>query len=115
MVAPTVPQAAEEQLYSMQLDGYWMNVKKPRDFLNGHALYLRYLSQQPPAGIPGGAAAPALTTTDVARASELEREQLAGSNIEGSVLIHPTAQLGAGCLIGPDVSVGPGCVIEEVL
>ena len=27
----------ESELYSLRLDGYWMNVKKPRDFLAGQA------------------------------------------------------------------------------
>ena len=37
--------AAEEQLYCRELDGYWMNIKQPPDFLEGTALYLDYLRQ----------------------------------------------------------------------
>ncbi len=34
MEREVLPQlATEDQLYCMPLDGYWMNVKKPRDFL----------------------------------------------------------------------------------
>lgn len=37
----------------------------------------------------------------------------AGPGIRGDVLIHPTAKVGAGCLIGPNVVVGPGCVVGD--
>lgn len=34
MEREVLPQlASEQQLYSMALEGYWMNVKQPRDFL----------------------------------------------------------------------------------
>merc|ERR1719310_1863448 len=75
----------------MRLDGYWMNVKKPRDFLQGHALYLGHLAQR-------------------GNSDELSKDD---AMVQGNVIIDPSAKVGAGCSIGPDVSIGPGCVVEE--
>lgn len=83
--------AAEDQLYCMRLDGYWMNVKKPRDFLQGHALYLGHLAQR-------------------AGSEELSKDK---AMVQGNVIIDASAKVGAGCSIGPDVTIGPGCVVEE--
>ena len=38
---------------------------------------------------------------------------IAGSSIEGNVLVDPTAQIGVDCKLGPDVVLGPGCVVED--
>jgi len=98
MEREVLPQlASEQQLYSMALEGYWMNVKQPRDFLQGHALYLQYLSRVAADQLTGAAC------------SQLH----GGTEVQGSVLVDKSAQIGANCLIGPDVSVGPGCVVEE--
>lgn len=94
--------AGEDQLYCMRLDGYWMNIKKPPDFLQGTSLYLDYLRKHRPqelaadlSALSGGAAA------------------AAGSTLEGNVLLDPTAIVGKGCKLGPDVVLGPGCVVED--
>jgi len=82
--------AAEEQLYCKQLDGWWMNIKKPPSFLEGTAHYLAYLRTHRPA--------------------ELMAD---GSGCCGNVVLHESATIGAGCKLGPDVVVGPRCVVEE--
>lgn len=84
--------AAEEQLYCQKLEGYWMNIKKPPDFLQGTSLYLAYVRKHRP--------------KDLAEAP-------AGSSLDGNVLVDPTAQIGIGCKLGPDVVLGPGCVVED--
>ena len=84
--------AAEEQLYSMPLVGYWMNIKKPPDFLQGTSEYLKYLRQHRPA--------------------ELADAEL-GDACEGNVVMDPTATVGKGCKLGPDVAIGAGCVVED--
>lgn len=92
MEREVLPRLAEDnQLYSMHLEGYWMNVKRPRDFLQGQAAYLAHLATG-------------------------KREELLGGKANhsvGNVKIDPTATIGEGCLIGPDVAVGPGCVIAD--
>lgn len=66
-----------------------MNIKKPPDFLEGNFLYLEYLATSQ---------ANALST---------------GNGLQGNVLMHESAQVGKGCMIGPDVTIGKGCVIED--
>ena len=84
------PEMAEGgQLYAMELQGFWMDVGQPNDFLTGVGLYLNHLKQK------GG---DALAT---------------GPGIIGSVLIDPTAKIGENCKIGPNVVIGPGVVIED--
>ncbi|KYR03039.1 mannose-1-phosphate guanylyltransferase [Tieghemostelium lacteum] len=81
--------AAEQQLYCMQLEGFWMDVGQPKDFLLGMGLYLNSLKNK---------ASETLAT---------------GAGIVGPVLIDPTSVIKPGCLIGPNVTIGPNCVIEE--
>jgi len=81
--------AAQQQLYCMRLDGYWMNIKKPPDFLMGNSLYLEYLS--------------------TARPTMLSTSQ----GVRGNVVMDETVQLGDDCVIGPNVAIGKGCVIED--
>ncbi|GLG92301.1 hypothetical protein R5R35_008427 [Gryllus longicercus] len=81
--------ATEGQLYAMELQGFWMDVGQPRDFLTGMCLYLSSLRQKSPGLL------------------------YSGSGVVGNVLIDPTASIGQGCRIGPNVTIGPGVVIEN--
>jgi len=81
--------AAEEQLYSMPLDGYWMNIKTPKNFLHGTSHYLSHLRLHKP--------------------QSLAQESIA----TGNVIVDPSASIGKGCKIGPDVVIGAGCVVED--
>jgi mannose-1-phosphate guanylyltransferase len=38
--------AADKQLHSMDLEGFWMDVGQPKDYLTGTCLFLSHLSQQ---------------------------------------------------------------------
>jgi len=81
--------ASDAQLYSMILDGFWMDIGQPKDFLTGSKLYLNSLRKK-------------------------NEELLAkGDNIIGNVFIDPTAKVHPDAIIGPDVTIGPGAVIEE--
>jgi len=82
--------AAEEQLYCRQLDGWWMNIKKPISFLQGTAYYLAFLRKHRPAE---------LLTLDSACC--------------GNVVVAESASVGRGCKLGPDVVIGAGCVVED--
>jgi len=83
--------AAEEQLYAMPLNGYWMNIKTLPSFLAGTALYLEYLRENRPA----------------------ELADASSDCYQGNVVVDASVEVGDGCLIGPDVTIGPGCVIED--
>jgi len=81
--------AAEGQLYSMTLHGFWMDVGQPKDFLAGTGLYLNHIDRTNPSMLASG------------------------PGIKGAVLIDPTAKVGNGCTIGPNVVIGPNCVIGD--
>ncbi|XP_061052821.1 mannose-1-phosphate guanyltransferase beta isoform X1 [Eubalaena glacialis] len=81
--------AKEGQLYAMELQGFWMDIGQPKDFLTGMCLFLQSLRQKQP-------------------------EQLcSGPGIVGNVLVDPSARIGENCSIGPNVSLGPGVVVED--
>ncbi|KAI8840206.1 nucleotide-diphospho-sugar transferase [Chytridium lagenaria] len=81
--------AAESQIHSMELPGFWMDVGQPKDFLTGTGLWLSSVAKKQPQ----------LLTT--------------GPHISGHVLIDPTAVIGENCKIGPNVTIGPGVVIGD--
>ncbi|KAF0501948.1 mannose-1-phosphate guanyltransferase [Gigaspora margarita] len=84
--------AADSQLHSFELEGYWMDVGQPKDFLTGTCLYLANLAKKQP-------------------------HLLANSDCDymygGNVLVDPTAKIGKGCRIGPFVTIGPNVVIGD--
>lgn len=84
--------AEDGQLHTFDLDGFWMDVGQPKDFLTGTCLYLSHLSKKYP-------------------------EQLVNPTLDyvhkGNVMIHPSAKIGKGCRIGPNVVVGPDAVIGD--
>jgi len=84
------PKMAEEgQLFAMALEGYWMDVGQPKDFLAGMALHLHSLKIKSPEMLSSHA-----------------------PGIVSPVLIDPSAVIKEGCVIGPNVTIGPKCVIH---
>lgn len=81
--------ASEGCLYAMDLEGFWMDVGQPKDFLTGMCMYLQDLKKKTP--------------------EKLHQ----GSGIMGNVLVDPTAKIGENCRIGPNVVIGPGVNIED--
>jgi mannose-1-phosphate guanylyltransferase len=81
--------AAEGQLYSMVLPGFWMDIGQPKDFLAGTCLYLGYQSEIAPGTLK------------------------TGTGISGPVMIDPTAKIGSGCSIGPNVVIGPNVTVGD--
>lgn len=81
--------ANEGQLHAMDLEGFWMDVGQPKDFLIGTGLYLSSLAHK----------SPELLSTHEC--------------VVGNVLIHPTAKIGTGCKIGPNAVIGPNVVIGD--
>lgn len=86
-VFPRMSQDGE--LHAFSLEGFWMDIGQPKDFLTGMCLYLN---------------------------SVQSRDQLIlekGPHIIGNVLKHPSATIGNNCRIGPNVVIGPDVVIED--
>jgi len=84
------PKMAEEgQLYCMPLEGFWMDVGQPKDFLAGMCLYLNSLKTKEPEALR------------------------AGPGFIPPVLVDESVVIGDGCLIGPNVTIGPNTVINE--
>lgn len=80
--------AADRGLFAMVLPGFWMDIGQPRDYITGLRLYLASLRNREPSKLA------------------------VGPNIVGNVLVHESAVIGEGCLIGPDVAIGGNCVVE---
>jgi len=85
--------AADRQLHSMDLEGFWMDVGQPKDYLSGTCLYLSYLTAQKSALL-----------TDASKNSFV---------FSGNVLIDPTATVDPSAVIGPNVVIGPGVTIGK--
>jgi len=81
--------AQENKLYAKVLEGYWMDVGQPKDYLTGLNLYLSGLREK---------GSPLLAQ---------------GSHVQGNAVIDATATVGEGCVIGPDACIGKDCVIED--
>lgn len=90
------PQMADASaLYAFELEGFWMDVGQPKDFLTGMCLYLTSLRQ---------------------KNSELLHSATPGAEattIVGNVLVDASARIGRNCRIGPNVTIGPNVVIED--
>ena len=80
------------QLHSFDLDGFWMDVGQPKDFLSGTCLYLASLQKNQPKKLVSPS-----------------EDYVYG----GNVMVDSTAKIGKNCRIGPNVVIGPGCVIGD--
>lgn len=87
--------AADNQLFAFELPGFWMDIGQPADYIDGLTKFLPSLA--------GTARASELVSADEAKAK--------GFTVNGCVMVHPTAQIDAGAVLGPDVTVGAGCHI----
>ncbi|RXM96581.1 Mannose-1-phosphate guanyltransferase beta [Acipenser ruthenus] len=81
--------AQEGHLYAMELQGFWMDIGQPKDFLTGMCMYLQSERQRSP-----------------------ERLRT-GPGFLGNVLVDPTARIGQNCTLGPNVTIGAGVVLED--
>ncbi len=80
------------QLHSFDLEGFWMDVGQPKDFLTGTCLYLSSLTKN---------------------GSKLLTPSSTPYVHIGNVMIDPTAKIGKNCKIGPNVTIGPGVVVGD--
>jgi len=79
-------------LHSFDLEGFWMDVGQPKDFLTGTCLYLSSLAR---------------------KNSKLLTSPSEPYVYGGNVLIDPSAKIGKNCRIGPNVTIGPDVVIGD--
>lgn len=79
-------------LHSFDLEGFWMDVGQPKDFLSGTCLYLSSLAKRNPKML-----------------TPASESYVYG----GNVMVHPTAKIGHACRIGPNVTVGPNVVVGD--
>ncbi|KAH8636404.1 nucleotide-diphospho-sugar transferase [Alternaria alternata] len=79
-------------LHSFDLEGFWMDVGQPKDFLSGTCLYLSSLAR---------------------RNAKLLTPASEPYVYGGNVLIDPSAKIGKNCRIGPNVTIGPDVVIGD--
>ena len=94
----------EQQLHCLELDGFWMDVGQPKDYLTGMCLKLNSLRQNV------GHCFINLSSKITFQSPD---ELASGEGIEGNVLAHPSVKIGKGCRIGPNVVLGPGVVVED--
>ena len=80
------------QLHSFDLEGFWMDVGQPKDFLSGTCLYLSSLTKK--------------SSKKLAKNTEPFVHS-------GNVLVDPSAKIGRNCRIGPNVTIGPNVVIGD--
>ncbi|KAF2753891.1 putative mannose-1-phosphate guanyltransferase [Pseudovirgaria hyperparasitica] len=80
------------QLHSFDLEGFWMDVGQPKDFLAGTCLYLS-----------------SLTKKNSKELTPVSEPFVYG----GNVLMDPSAKVGKNCRIGPNVTIGPNVVIGD--
>lgn len=85
--------ARESELYSMDLEGFWMDVGQPPDYLTGMSLYMQHLGH--------------IKSPDVYIAKDKS------FTVKDNVIISPSAKIGNNCVIGPDVCIGDNCVVGE--
>ena len=92
--------ADEEQLHSMLLTGYWVKITGTDTFLDAvgpHLEIMRHMSPQE------------LTTS----AANAGAGGDGGYTTKGDVMVHASAKIGRGCVLGPRVVVGPGCELAD--
>lgn len=110
----TFPSMVQDgELHCMDLDGFWMDVGQPRDYLTGIGLYLKSVEKRNNnnnAHNPNSA-------LQSPHPNVIKKMALINGGgdyvINGNVLIDPSAIIGRNCVIGPNVTIGANCVIGE--
>lgn len=82
--------AGENELYTFSLQGFWMDIGQPKDYLTGTSLFL---------------------SADKKYSAAEQKLNYPGVRFVGNVLIDPTATIAAGAVIGPDVVIGAHTVV----
>ncbi|CAO3591371.1 unnamed protein product [Absidia cylindrospora] len=85
--------AQDGELHTFDLDGFWMDIGQPKDFLTGTCLYLSHLTK---------------------KQSELLSDPATQEFVhKGNVMVHHSAKIGKDCRIGPNVVIGPNVTVGD--
>ncbi|CBZ27145.1 mannose-1-phosphate guanyltransferase [Leishmania mexicana MHOM/GT/2001/U1103] len=92
--------AAEGELYAFNLEGFWMDVGQPKDYILGMTKFI-------PSLLDGD------RKTEQLHTEATEHQHGGRFTVVGASLIDPSAKIGDGAVIGPCASIGANCVIGE--
>lgn len=81
--------ANDDELYCLELNGYWMDIGQPKDFITGTCLHLNALKKKSPEIL------------------------YHGPGHRGNVLVHPTAKIHEDVQLGPNVVIGANVILEK--
>ena len=84
--------AQDEQLYAFHMNGFWADIGKPKDYLNGTQLFLNDSYEK--------------NSKNVIFAP-------ISDSIGKNVVIGKNVKIEEGCIIGPNVVIGEGCEIKS--
>lgn len=120
---------SQENLYALELQGYWMDVGQPEDFLGEFCLIKQtkictflihtFLQLRPSVGIElylnalknhNKLEIPSPTNNAISNGGD---DLDSGFKIVGNVLIDKTAHIGKQCRIGPNVTIGSNVRIQD--
>ncbi|EFC38171.1 predicted protein [Naegleria gruberi] len=90
--------ARDNELYAMDLNGFWMDIGQPKDYITGMCLYLSSDKHK--------------TENNQQFAKNPEDGSYQIIN-ESSVLVGENVKIGKGAMIGPNVVLGDNVIIEE--
>ncbi|OIR58129.1 MAG: mannose-1-phosphate guanyltransferase [Amphiamblys sp. WSBS2006] len=93
--------AADGQLHGFPLEGFWMDVGQPRDYLAAIPLYMKNITERRRKGLQ-------LAVLD--HEHEHNPAHYAGSRT-GNIIVHPGTKVGKGSLLGPNVFIGENVTI----
>jgi len=88
--------AADEQLHSMLLTGYWVKITDAASYMDAVGSHLEIMRFMSPASLLSAPTAEA-----------------AGYVVHGDVMVHESASVAKGCELGPRVVIGPHCVVQQ--
>lgn len=92
--------AAEGQLYAFNLEGFWMDIGQPKDYILGMTKYIPFLVHSN-------------RETEKLHTEATKHQRGGRFTVIGASLIDPSAKIGDGAVIGPYASIGANCVIGE--
>lgn len=90
--------ANDKQLCAFNLEGFWMDIGQPRDFVDGMDKFITSLKGTGREG-------------EAIFANSNKSSEASHYTVLGGVIVHPTAKIGKDCVIGPSVTIGANCVV----